>query len=76
LGSAAFRCGVPEELVGYDNHWNGNLLYGDILPCGATRLIAAVQGFLGFILAAFAIARHVAFLSKPVVFFGDGSSAP
>lgn len=43
--------------------------YGDIQPLGATRLVAATQGLSGFILAVFAIARQITFLSTPDAFF-------
>jgi len=39
--------------------------YGDIRPVGLTKLLAPLQGMLGFVLALVAIARPVSFLPQP-----------
>jgi voltage-gated potassium channel Kch len=45
--------------------------YGDFLPLGPVRLMAALQGFLGFLLALFALSRIIAFLPRTEPVFRD-----
>lgn len=45
--------------------------YGDILPLGYFRVVAALQAFIGFFFAIAVLARFISILSNPVV-MGDG----
>jgi hypothetical protein len=43
--------------------------YGDLIPLGLLRIVAAIQGLLGFLVALFAVSRIIAFLPRSTFVF-------